>query len=64
MPKLDKLSPDKRQQLKEYFDSLKEIHREISEILSEVNISLRETSSGGNNSKDLTLKTERRNKKA
>jgi hypothetical protein len=62
MPKLDRLSPDKRQQLKEYLDSLKEIHREISEILSEVNINLREV--GGNNSTNLTLKSENRKRKS
>lgn len=34
--KLKRLSPDKQEELKQYVESVKEIKRKISEILSEV----------------------------
>lgn len=60
MPKLDKLTPERRQQLKEYLDSLQEIHKEIQEILGEANMSLKEV--GGNKSTGLKMNERKKNK--
>lgn len=53
MSKLKNLSPDEQQQLREYIMSVKEIKKQIKELLNKANNDISEE--GGNMSSGLTL---------
>lgn len=53
MSKLKNLSPDEQQQLREYIMSVKEIKKQIKELLNKANNGISEE--GGNMSSGLTL---------
>lgn len=51
---LDNLSIEEKEKLKEYVNSIKEIKREVNELLTKAGSKLRDESSGGNMSSGLT----------
>lgn len=51
---LDNLSIEEKEKLKEYVNSIKEIKREVNELLTKAGSKLRDESSGGNMSTGLT----------
>ena len=51
---LDNLSIEEKEKLKEYVNSIKEIKKEVNELLTKAGSKLRDESSGGNMSSGLT----------